>query len=417
MTMQYIPGRRGLIAVRADASDPKALIADLQKAFAAFKDEHKSEVDALKKGQEDVVRSEKIERISSDLGTLQKAIDEMNVKMAAAQVGAGQKDEPKDKAYTDTFMAYFMAGDRESEVRAAQKTGIRAALSEGVPANGGYTVPVEWDRTIVDRLKLVSPIRQLAQTVTTTKRGWTKLLNDRTVGSGWVGETAARPETSTPQLTPLSFAVGEIYANPSATQDLLDDSEINIEQWLAGEVETEFSRQEGIAFVAGNGTNKPQGLLTYTDNSIHPWGPIAAVNSGNASALTPDGIINLINDLPSAYIPNARFIMNRKTIGALRKFKDGQGNFLWQPSYALGQPQTIAGYPLTEVPDMPDVAANSIPIMFGDFQRGYLIIDRMGVRVLRDPYTNKPYVMFYTTKRVGGGVQNPDVLRYHKVAA
>jgi len=400
-------------AIKADVNDPVAMLAQVNAAFKEYKDT----IDVqLKSKVDDVVVTEKLDKIDAALANYQGIIDGLN-----ARITAGGGDDPEvsadERAYAEHFRGYFAGGDHEGELRAAQKVGVRAALSEGVPANGGYTVPVEWDRTIVDRLKLVSPIRSISQVVNTTKRGWTKLLNDRNIGSGWVGETAARPETATPGLYPLAFGVGTIYANPAATQDLLDDSEINIEEWLASEVETEFSRQEGIAFVSGNGTNKPQGLLTYVDNTVHPWGPVATVNSGNASATTADGIISLTNDLPSAYIPDARFIANRKTIGAHRKLKDGQGNYIWQPSFALGQPQTLAGYPITEVPDMPDIAANAVPIMFGDFKRGYLVIDRMGVRVLRDPYTNKPYVTFYTTKRVGGGIQNPDVLRYYKIAA
>jgi HK97 family phage major capsid protein len=403
--------------VRADMSDPNKVLASLQQSVEEFK----ATLDEKLKGKADVVLNEKVDRIDAAIANFQGIIDEVNARLAAAQAGAGQRPQsPEDRQYAQDFQSWFMSGDNASAVQAAQRTGVRAALSEGTGTAGGYLVPIEWDRTVIDRLKLVSPIRAIAQVISTKKRGFIKLLNDRAVGSGWVGETAVRPETTTPTLTPLPFAIGEIYANPSATQDLLDDSDgsdgINVSDWLAGEVELEFSRQEGIAFVGGNGTNKPQGLLTYTDNSVHPWGPIGTVVSGNAALLTQDGIISVSNDLPSAYIPNARYIMNRKTIGSIRKFKDNQNNYQWQPSYALGQPQTLLGYPITEVPDMPDIAANSIPIMFGDFQRGYLIIDRLGIRVLRDPYTNKPYVMFYTTKRVGGGVQNPDVLRYHKVS-
>lgn len=402
--------------VRADMSDPNAVLAQLQNSVEEFK----KTLDEKLKGKADVLINEKVDRIDASIGQFQSIIDEVNARLAAAQIGVGANGTPatpEDRQYAQDFRAWMAAGQNESAVQAAQRTGVRAALSEGTNTAGGYLTPIEWDRTIISRLKLVSPIRSIAQVQTTTKRAWIKLLNDRNIGSGWVGETASRPQTSTPGLTPLQFTVGEIYAMPAATQDLLDDAEgVNLEEWLSGEVDLEFARQEGIAFVGGDGANKPYGLLTYTDNTIHPWGPIGTVVSGNASALTQDGIINLMSDLPSTFIPNARFIMNRKTVGAIRRFKDSMGNYQWQPSLQLGQPQTLIGYPITEVPDMPDVAANAIPIMFGDFQRGYLVVDRFGIRVLRDPYSNKPYVMFYTTKRVGGGVQNPDVLRYHKVS-
>jgi HK97 family phage major capsid protein len=313
---------------------------------------------------------------------------------------------PEQIAYDAAFQAHVRKGD------------VQAALSTGSDTDGGYTAPIEWDRTIQDKLKLVSPIRTIADVKSTTKRGWTKLLNDREIGSGWVGETAARPQTTTPHLIPYAVPIGEIYANPAATQDLLDDSEINIEKWLAEEVEYEFSRQEGIAFVNGDGVNKPRGLLQYTAAGVHPWGAIPEIKSGVAATVgTGDTLIDLVHDLPAQLAADASFLMNRNTVGRIRKMKDGQGNYMWQPSLQQGQPQTLMGYRLVEASDMPNADAGAIPIVFGDFRRGYLIVDRFGVRVLRDPYTNKPYVLFYTTKRVGGIVQDPTVLRYFRVGA
>jgi HK97 family phage major capsid protein len=241
------------------------------------------------------------------------------------------------------------------------------------------------------------------------------------MGSGWVGETAARPETSTPTIGSLSYATGELYANPAATQQMLDDSAVDLEQWIANDVELEFAYQEGIAFVSGNGTNKPKGFLTYATGAAnaaaHPWGAVLATTVASASAITTDEILTFTYALPQEYTAEARFVMNRATQAVIRKLKDGQGNYIWQPSFQLGQPSLIAGYPITEMPAMPNIAAGSIPIAFGDFRRGYQVIDRVGLRVLRDPFTNKPYVMFYTTKRVGGGLLNPDVLKVLKMAA
>jgi HK97 family phage major capsid protein len=280
---------------------------------------------------------------------------------------------------------------------------------------------VEWDRTITDALKVVSPLRRLATVQTISGRGFTKLFNDRTIGSGWVGETAARPATSNPQLSSLEFGVGEIYANPAATQQLLDDSEVNIEAWLANEVETEFARQEGIAFLTGNGTNKPHGLMTYitggANDARHPWGAIEFVETAANSVIGADDIVNLIYDLPSELTGNARFAMNRNTMSKVRLLKDGQNNYLWQPTFVAGQPSSLAGYPLEEMADLANVADAAFPVLFGDFKRTYLVIDRLGIRVMRDPYTNKPYVMFYTTKRVGGGVQDPTAMRALKINA
>lgn len=403
---------RGLVSVRADAGSPgevKALIEQLNQAFATFKDEHSKQLDEVKKGTHDALQAFKVEKINADISRLQSAIDDANMKIASAQMGDGTGQRLKDSEYSDAFNAHFKKGD------------VQAALNKGAAEEGGYLAPVEWDRTITDKLVLVSPMRQLATVQPVSGGGLTKLYNMGGTASGWVGETAARPQTNTAGFASLGFGWGEIYANPAATQQLLDDSAINLESWLAGEVETEFSKQEGLAFVSGNGTNKPFGILTYVEGGAnaakHPYGAIKVVNSGAAAAITSDGIIDLIYDLPSAFTGNARFAMNRKTQGQVRKLKDGQGNYLWQPSFVAGQPATVGGFPLTEVPDMPDAVAGATPVLFGDFKRTYTIFDRVGVRVLRDPYTNKPFVLFYTTKRVGGGVHNPEPMRAMTIAA
>lgn len=403
---------RGLVSVRADAGAPtdvKALIENLNKAFATFKDEHTKQLDEVKKGTHDALQAFKVEKINADISRLQSAIDEANLKIASAQMGGGGGQVLKDAEYSEAFNAHFKKGD------------VQAALNKGAAEEGGYLAPVEWDRTITDKLVLVSPMRQLATVQPVSGAGLTKLYNLGGTASGWVGETDARPQTNTAGFSPLGFGWGEIYANPAATQQLLDDSAISLESWLAGEVETEFAKQEGLAYVSGNGANKPFGILTYIEGGAnaakHPFGAIKVVNSGAAAAITSDGIIDLIYDLPSAFTGNARFAMNRKTQGLVRKLKDGQGNYLWQPSMVAGQPPTLGGFPLSEVPDMPDSVAGATPVLFGDFKRTYTIYDRVGVKVLRDPYTNKPFVLFYTTKRVGGGVHNPEPMRAMKIGA
>lgn len=399
-----------------DFATVKSLIVEQGEAFEAFKAEHNAALDDIRKGTEDVVRTEKVERINDEIGKLTAAIDEANTKIAAALVGGAANDNERGKGeYAKAFDRFFRKGD-EAGLEAALAAGPNAAMNVGTPEDGGYTAPTEWDRTIVDKLKIVSPMRQIATVQTISGNGFSKLYNDRATASGWVGETDARPETVAAKFKQVTFNTGEIYANPAATQRLLDDSEINIEAWLADEVETEFAYQEGIAFVSGNGADKPQGLLTYTAANSHPWGAIPSVKTGDAAKLTLDGLIDLVYDLPSERTPNARFALNRKSQGEVRKLKDGEGNFIWQPGLKEGQPATILGFPVTELAAMPDIAAGAIPIVFGDFS-GYLIVDRMGIRILRDPYTNKPFVQFYTTKRVGGGVVDPTKLRYHTVGA
>lgn len=410
---KHYPVPRGVMAVRAEGAAPtnaevKALVEGVQAAFAQFKAEHTKQLEEVKAGRSGADQEAKLEKINSALSGLQMEVEDAHTKIAAGQMG-GPGAALRDKEYSDSFNAHMRKGD------------VQAALNKGVAEEGGFLTPVEWDRTITDRLRDESPMRELARVQPTSKAGWSKLFNMGGTGSGWVGETDARPETATPVLASLGFGHGEIYANPAATQQLLDDAEINIEAWLAAEVQAEFAEQEGAAFISGDGVKKPAGILTYVTGGAnaakHPFGAIQAINSGAAADIGSDAVLDLIYGLPKKYRQNARFLTNNLTIAKLRKLKDGQGNYLWQPSAQAGQPATLHGYGLAEDENMPDVAANSIPVLFGDYKRGYLIIDRMGVRVLRDPYTKKPYVLFYTTKRVGGGVQNPECLRALKVAA
>jgi len=411
MTHGRVP--RGLVSVRADGGaqpDVKALVEGLNKAFADFRAEHTQQLEEVKKGNADALQALKVDNINADISRLQAAVDDANTQMAAFQMGGGgAADSVADAEYTSAFRAHFRKGE------------VQASLNKGVADEGGYLAPVEWDRSITDRLVIVSDMRQLANVQPCSGAGLTKLYNMGGTASGWVGEEDARPQTGTGQFKSLGFGWGEIYANPAATQQLLDDSEINLEAWLAGEVEQEFAKQEGSAFFSGNGVNKPFGILTYVEGGAnaakHPFGAIKAVNSGEAAAITSDGIIDLIYELPSAFTANAKFSMNRKTQGTVRKLKDGQGNYLWQPSLVAGQPATLGGFPVQDVAAMPDVAANATAMLFGDFKQTYTVYDRVGVRVLRDPFTNKPFVQFYTTKRVGGGVHNPEPMRALKIAA
>ena len=241
--------------------------------------------------------------------------------------------------------------------------------------------------------------------------------------TGWVGETDARPQTATPNLEALSFPAMELYAMPAATATLLDDSAVDIDQWIAAEVELVFAMQEGAAFVGGDGVNKPKGFLTYPTvaNASWSWGNLGYLASGAAGAFASsnpsDTLVDLIYALKAGYRQNGSFVMNRKTQASIRKFKDSTGAYLWQPPAQSGGRATLMTFPVVEAEEMPDVAANTLSVAFGDFQRGYLIVDRIGVRVLRDPYSSKPYVLFYTTKRVGGGVQDFDAIKLLKMAA
>lgn len=392
-------------APRAEDKDPKALITQLAAAFEEFKATNES-----KGAEKDALVQAKLEAISGDMSDLTAAIEEAQRKLASANLGGGA-DGPVDPEHQEQINAYMRAGTVPT---------VQAAVSEGTDSAGGYFVPVEWDRTITDKLKQRSPIRENARVITIGGRGFTRIYNDGVIGSGWVGETAARPETTTPGLTSLQFDTGEIYANPAVTQRMLDDADFDLEAWLTSEVDGEFAVQENVAFLSGNGTNKPFGVLTYVTGEAnaakHPFGAITATTTAGATAITGDEILTLVGSLPSERDTNSKFYMNRSTLFAIRKLKDGQGNYLWQPNYQAGEPAMLAGYPVVEVPGMPSIATGNITALFGDMEMTYLVVDRKGTIVLRDPFTNKPYVHFYTTKRVGGGVQNPEYMKALKQA-
>lgn len=265
-------------------------------------------------------------------------------------------------------------------------------------------------------------MRQLATVMPVNTQVYKKIVNMGGAGSGWVGEEEARPQTGTPTLRELLFTVMELYANPFTTQGMLDDGIVDIAAWLADEVQTTFAEQEGAAFVTGNGVKRPRGLFDYAtvDNASYAWGSIGFKVSGGAAGFAAsapgDALVDLYHALKQGYRNNASWLMSDATLGAVRKLKDGQGNYLFELPTAASPQATILGKPVYTDDNVPAVGSNAFPIAFGDFKRAYLIIDRLGVRVLRDPYSNKPYVSFYTTKRVGGGIANFEAVKFLKIS-
>ena len=269
----------------------------------------------------------------------------------------------------------------------------------------------------------MSPIRAIASVQAVTASVYRKPFATEGFASGWTAETASRAQSATPVLDELAFPAMELYAMPAATQTLLDDAAVDLDQWIAQEVETAFAEQESVAFVTGDGATRPQGFLTplKVANSAWVWGRIGYVATGTAGAFDADepadAILDLVYALRSGYRRNASFVMNRRSQAAVRKLKDADGRYLWEPPAGGQGAATLMGFPLVEAEAMPDIADGAHAIAFGDFRRGYLVVDRIGVRVLRDPYTAKPYVLFYTTKRVGGGVQDFDAIKTLKFGA
>lgn len=308
-------------------------------------------------------------------------------------------------------------------LRAGSMTEVKAFAGTS-DAAGGVAIPREIDAVIDATLKSISPIRSIASVVQVGSAGYRKLVTTGGTASGWAAEDGARSETATPNFAEIAPPFGELFANPSATQAMLDDAAFDVEAWLAGEIATEFAKAEGAAFVSGNGTNRPRGFLASptaaTGDATRAFGTLQYLASGAAgdfAANPQDRLIDLVQSLRAPYRQGAVFVMNSATLARIRKFKTSEGAFIWSPGLAAGQPATLLGYPVVEAEDMPDIAAGSLSIAFGNFRAGYLIAERSETAILRDPYSNKPFVTFYATKRIGGCVSNSEAIKLMKFAA
>jgi HK97 family phage major capsid protein len=403
----------------ADSQDIAAAFDGFMRAFEAFKDGNDERLGELEQRMSaDVVTTEKVDRINRALDEHKRVVDELALKSARPHLGGPAPRAGAALQHKAAFDAYVRKGEthqlRDLEAK---------ALSVGSDPDGGYLVPDELERAVNRAVQNVSPIRAIAGVRQVSGSVYKKPFAITGAETGWVAETAARPETDTPTLAELSFPTMELYAMPAATSALLDDSAVNIDEWIAEEVRDAFAQQEGAAFITGNGSAKPKGFLDYTkiDNASWVWGDIGFIKTGVdgafASSSPGDKLIDLAYTVKSGYRGNGTFVFNRATQAVIRKMKDGDGNYLWQPAAKAGDASMLMGYPVAESEDMPAIATNSYSVAFGDFRRGYLIVDRVGIRVLRDPYSSKPYVLFYTTKRVGGGVQDFDAIKLLKFAA
>lgn len=395
---------------------------ELKALFEQFKktnDERLAQIEA--KGHADPLLTAKVDAMNDGITALEAKIQARcdEIEARANRPGSGMSPEEKAKAeYSTSFNAFVRKGD------------FQAALSVGSDPDGGYSVPIEVDTSIIQLERNAVTMRRLANVISLGTPNYTKLVNKQGATCGWVGETAARPETSTPQLSALTPFWGELYANPGATQQMLDDGSFDVESWLANELSMEFSAAENTAFISGTGILKPKGILAYaialTADATRAFGTLQYVKTAEAASFKAssatfnptDNLIDMQTALKAGYAGNATWLMNSGTLGAVRKFKDAvNGIYIYQPSMVLGVPATILGKPVEIDEDMPAIAANALPIAYGDFKRGYTIADRIGTRVLRDPYTNKPYIMFYTTKRVGGFLTDSNAIKILKVEA
>lgn len=384
-------------------ADINESINNLGSAFEEFKSTNDERIKAEVKGAVDVLTSEKLDRINSDLSALQAQVTDVAKK--SNRVGGSDRNADVE-AHSAAFDKWARKGI-DDNLEALERKAV--TLNNG-DASGGFLVPETWEAGIRDDLRTLSPIRNRATVIQVSSDDYRYLKNLRGLQTGWVGETDARPETATPTLSETKVPMGEIYANPAASQRALDDAAFGLEAWLNQNISEEFAIEENKAFVTGNGVNKPQGILTTAG--------LPTVASGAAAAVTnPDVIVDMIYKMTAAYRTGAAFYSNGATTAGLRKLKDGQGNYIWQPGLVAGTPATLGGYEQVELEDMPAVAAGAFPLFFANLKQGYMIADRIGIRTLRDPYTHKPFVHFYATKRVGGMVQDPKAFVLLKVQA
>lgn len=363
------------------------------------------------------------DRTEAAVASLRTDVDEVKARIdrvaraatRPAIAGAAAPNEAAGAAEVKSFVNNYLRAGSTSEIK---------SVNGNVPSDGGYAVPRELDAMIARQLTEISPIRGLAQVVQTGSAGYRKLVTTGGTSSGWVSETALRPETQTPDFAEIAPPTGELYANPAASQAMLDDAQFDLEAWLASEVAMEFARAEGAAFVHGSGVNMPEGFLrapvSTASDAVRAFGSLQYLGSGDEDGFgtAPEGrLIDLVHTMKAGHRQGATWVMNSTTLAEVRKLKTADGAFLWQPGLVEGQPDRLLGYPVVEAEDMPDIATGAFPIAFGNFRHGYLIAERSATQVLRDPYTNKPFVHFYATKRVGGKVMDSAAIKLLKIEA
>ena len=413
-------------------TEVKTAVDALGHAFEEFKKANNEKLAEIeKKGFADPLTVEKVEKVNEEVSRLQaevKAAGERADRLETAFKRApGSRDEQKAEAIEMERKAVqeFMRKGGQSYMGDYFRSHAEfKTMSVGSDPDGGYTVLPDTTGQIVSKIYETSPMRQIASVQTISTDALEGVIDKDEATTGWVGETGSRGDTATPQMAKWRIPVHEQYANPKATQQLLDDASVNIEEWLAMKVADKMARTENTAFVNGSGVGKPRGFTDYTSAAVttsdasRTWGVIeykatgVAGSYGTATSAAANNLIDFVHKLKSGYRQGAVWVMNRKSLGAARQIQDGNGSYIWLPSMTAGQNSTLLGYPVVEMEDLADYSTtDAFAVWFGNFKQGYQIVDRQGIRVLRDPFTSKPYVQFYTTKRVGGDVLNTEAIK------
>lgn len=440
------------------ADELKATFDQLKGAFENFKAENNAQI---AKGVRDALAEAKLTNIGQQIDDLTAKRDDLVKRVEAeAKMRAdlertvnelkvkGVEDPAEAKALVEWYETVKVACEQRKRrvpetitleefraAKAAQQKWLRygeksltpeeeKAMTVGSDVEGGYFVTPDIGGRMISKIYEVSPIRQIAAVQSIGSDSFEGMEDLDEADAGWVGETGSRDDTTTPEVGKWKIEVNEMYAQPKATQKLLDDSSVDIEAWLAAKVAKKFARLEGDAFVNGVTPTRPRGFTTYTTvataDSSRAWGQLEYVPTGASGAFhttQADPLFDLLSKFKAHYLLNGKWVTRRTVIAAIRKFKTSTTlEYIWQPGLQLGQPDKLLGYPIVIAEDMPAIAANSLSMAFGDWS-GYQIVDRLGVRVLRDPFTSKPYVRFYTTKRTGGGVIDFEAIKLIKFAA
>lgn len=376
----------------ATLQDIKAAAEEIGDRFSAFEQKHTERYDAIEK-------------------ELTPILLERNRPVGGGGGGFGGAGSLDGKSALRT---YITKGD-DSQLQKLQSK----SMQTGVGEDGGFAVPVYLDKEVENLEKSASALVRLARTVEAEGSVYKKIVNLGGSASGWAGETDARPETATPKIASVDIVIGELYANPKLTQRMVDDVMFDAEAYISGEIADEFSSQLATALFNGDGVSKPKGVLTYTitaeKDGVREFGKLQAVKTATAAVITFDDIKALKSSLNAKYRPGAAFVMNSETALALSLIKDLNGAYVWTSSTTEGQPDLLLGSPVEIDENAPDIATGAYPVLFGNFERGYTIARRFGIRLLRDPYTSKPFINFYTTARVGGGVVNSDCIKLLEV--
>lgn len=428
----------------------KDLVVELQTSWKAFTDTSEDRIKAIEDRMEpDSYMTEVVNRINPMISDLQDKLDvEVKYREALEKglnrpwAGGGNPAE-MTKAQIGTLETWFRAvkNDADYELQTADfefaalyNKQFRTWMRKGASAipeirddlqvvsdpDGGFWVSPEQSGRIIEFARETSPMRAVANVETISSDALEGFLDlDTGVSGGWVTETATRAVTNTPQLGAWRIPVHEQYASPQATQKVLDDANRDIEGWLAAKTRDIMGRTENTTFVTGDGDGKPRGFTTHTDAAptATTFNAVEQIPSTAAAALVADGLIELVAALKPIYRQNASFAMNRSTLFKVRKLKDGDGAYLWQPDFTVMRSGNLLGFPIVEFEDMADVSAGNLAVAFADWREAYTIVDRQDIRVLRDPFTSKPNVIFYTTKRVGGDVANFDAIKIQDIAA